>query len=76
MSRTYKDRPAHLQQVRKNEEELDQVYIREKHFKQDRYKNPLDSCLDCSRPYRRSCKECGDQEVEDLVTIFEKSCRA
>lgn len=75
MSRTHKDQPNFLKQLKSKKEDLEQNFVREKHFKQDRYQCDLDACLDCGR---RSgvCRECSDDCVDDLVTIFEKSCRA
>ncbi len=74
MSRTFKDTPKHLSQISKNELELNQVYIREKHYRQDRFQNTFDSCLDCSRRgrnFKGTCRECGEQSIEDLVTVYE-----
>lgn len=75
MSRS-KSKPDYLRQVRRNENELNQAYIREKRFKQDRFKNPFDGCLDCSiskRTFGGMCKECNEQSIEDLVTVYENN---
>lgn len=74
MSRTFKDKPNYLQQIRRNEEELNRAYIREKRFKQDRFQNIFHNCMDCPRAHQNDfgmCKECSEQSIEDLVTVYE-----
>ena len=75
MSKTLKDQPSFRKHKKSKGEELHQNYIREKHFKQDRYQRDLDACLDCGRR-SNVCSQCSDDCVDDLVTIFERSCRA
>lgn len=74
MSRTYKDRPSRAKQILRNDEELSQVYIAEKRRGRSRYHNAYFHCLECTMSERhdfRGCKDCGDQMLEDLITINE-----
>lgn len=75
MSDTRKDHPNFIKRLRAKEDELNQTYIREKHFRQDRYQRDLDACLDCGRR-SNVCRQCSDDCVDDLVTIFKRACRA
>lgn len=75
MSRTHKDQPNFRKHKKSKGEELHQSYIREKHFKNDRDQRDLDACLDCGK-WSGVCRLCSDDYVDDLVTIFKRSCRA
>lgn len=73
MSRS-RTKPDYIRQVKRNEDELNCAYIREKRFRQDRFQNTFDSCLDCplsKRTHNGMCKECSEQSIEDLVTVYE-----
>lgn len=69
-------KPDFARQIRRNENELNRAYVRERKFRQDRFQNPFDSCLDCPishRTHNGMCKECSEQSVEDLVTVYENN---
>lgn len=76
MSRTIKDKPGYLKEIKRNEEELSRAYVRAKNSDHRTYHSRMDRCLDCGRVgrnYDGACDQCGDETIEDLVTMYENS---
>lgn len=81
MSRTIKDKPGYLKDIKRNEEELSRSYIREKNRTSKNnlhrmYHSHMDHCLDCGRICKNhdgTCDQCADESIEDLVTIYENA---
>jgi len=76
MSRTIKDKPGYLKEIKRNEEELSRAYVRAKNSVHRMYHSHMDHCLDCGRVCRNydgTCDQCGDESIEDLVTMYENS---
>lgn len=74
MSRSYKDKSDYLKDIKRNEDELNKVYLRSKNSVYAKNYRPENQCLDCAayqRSQRGMCQECGDQSIEDLVSIYE-----
>lgn len=78
MSRTFKDKPDYLKEIKRNEEELNRDYLRSKSTRHSRFKNEFEYCLDCTpeKRGRNAVCNCENQSIEDLVTIYENSCVA
>lgn len=76
MSRTMKDKPGYLKDIKRNEEELSRAYVREKNSVHRMYHSHMNHCLDCGRVgqnYDGICDQCGAESIEDLVTMYENS---
>lgn len=76
MSRTLKDRRGYLKDIKRNEEELSRSFVRSKNQVHRMYHSHSDHCLDCGRIGTNpdgTCYECSDEDIEDLVTMCEKS---
>ena len=76
MSRTIKDKPGYLKDIKRNEEELSRSYLREKNSVHRMYHSHMDHCLDCGRICKNhdgTCDRCGDGSIEDLITMYENS---
>ncbi len=74
MSRTIKDKPGYLKDIKRNEEELARSYLREKNSVHRMYHSHMNLCLDCGQICKNhdgTCDECGDGSIEDLVTMYE-----
>lgn len=76
MSRTIKDKPGYLKEIKRNEDELSRAYLRDKNSVHRMYHSHMDHCLECGgigKNRNGICEECGAGSIEDLVTIYENS---
>lgn len=74
MSRTLKDKSDYLKGILRNEEELSHAYVRDKNNGYKKNYRPNDRCLDCNGMGKKRngiCRECGDESIEDLISIYE-----
>ena len=75
MSRTNKDKPDFLKDIKRNEEELSRAYRRDKNAVHPMYHSHMDHCLDCGQigKNRMGICDCDESSIEDLISIYEKS---